>query len=129
MLDECFSFVQPSQVVLVGARDLDPEEERFIAEHNISVIPPTSIGALADDLDAKDASKIYVHLDLDVLDPSSFPHQLLPIPGGISTETFLTELKLLHNQFEIVGASIVEYVPKDNSGLAFIKEIVDVLNI
>ncbi|MEM9327141.1 MAG: arginase family protein [Bacteroidota bacterium] len=123
MLQERFSNLTPKQIILVGTRDLDAEEERFINEQRIAVVRSDQLQALHGVVEGKGAKKLYVHVDLDVLDPESFSHQLLPVRGGPSTEILGTTLQHLSETFDIVGLSIVEYAPKDNTGLSFLKRI------
>jgi arginase len=65
--------VRPEDVALVGARDLDPPEREYIAEHGID-------DDIRRALDGADAA--YVALDLDVLEPRQLP-VFMPAPGGL----------------------------------------------
>ncbi len=129
MLAASFSRLRPRQVILVGTRDLDEEEQRFITAHDLSVVPPNAMNDLLPIAQYQAAPNIYVHIDLDVLDPESFRHQLLSVPGGLTQDALLTSLRALINSFNVVGFSIVEYVPKGPEGYAFLEEIVDLLTV
>lgn len=129
VLQHAFSRLKSDQVVLGGTRDLDQEEERYIATNQIQVVTPENIGQVVDRVLDRKRAHVYVHIDLDVLDPSSFPHLLLPIPGGILIDTLLKELDALVREIPLVGASIVEYVPDGNSGEPMLKEIVAALGL
>ena len=63
----------PTDVALVGARDLDPAEQAFVAEHGID-----------DDLERALAGTdaVYVALDVDVLEPGKVS-RFMPVPGGL----------------------------------------------
>jgi arginase len=65
--------VAPADVALVGARDLDPPEQAYVAEHGID-----------DDLERALAGTeaVYVALDVDVLEPGSVAC-FMPAPGGL----------------------------------------------
>lgn len=67
--------VRPDDVALVGARNLDPPEEEFIAS-----------AAITDDVEAAlaGAEAVYVALDLDVLDPSEIAC-FMPEPDGLAS--------------------------------------------
>lgn len=69
--------VPEEKVVLVGARDLDPPEEAYLAGAGIG-------RATVADLDADriPAGPIYLHVDFDVVDPADLPGLLYPTPGG-----------------------------------------------
>ncbi len=69
--------VPESEVVLVDARDLDPPEVDYLAG---SAIRTCGIADVAGDLLPSGA--LYLHLDLDVVDPTSLPGLLFPSPGG-----------------------------------------------
>jgi arginase family enzyme len=64
--------VRTEDVALVGARDLDPPEQEYVAEHGID-----------DDLARalRDTDAAYVALDVDVLEPGSVSC-FMPAPGG-----------------------------------------------
>ena len=55
--------VKPENVALIGARNLDPPEETFIAESGIHTGPDAVDRAL------EDCSCVYVAFDVDSLDP------------------------------------------------------------
>jgi arginase len=68
--------VLPADVALVGARDLDPPERAYVADHRIDDDLPRA-------LDGADA--VYVALDLDVLEPGELP-VFMPVPGGLALD-------------------------------------------
>ena len=64
---------------MTGVRDLDGGERVELERAGVGTAPPDRLaGALEGDA-------VFVHLDLDVLDPSVFPAQF-PAPGGLSSE-------------------------------------------
>ncbi len=60
---------------------------------------------------SKGNKNIYVHIDLDVLDPTEFPYVPLPAAGGLKNNTLLELLKRLREEFKIVGLGLLEYSP------------------
>src|SRR5690242_18073494 len=73
-----------SNVVLVGARDLDPHERQLIASGVLRILPPGP--KLAERLGAIVGNrKVYVHLDCDVLEPGLVPIEY-EVPGGLTFE-------------------------------------------
>ncbi len=66
------------RVVLVGARDLDPGEDRAVAEAGVAVLDVSAV-----DSDAL-PGPLYVHIDIDVVDPTDMPAVNYPAPGGPS---------------------------------------------
>ena len=62
--------------------------------------------------------KIYITVDLDILDPSVFPGTGTPEPGGISFNELINALYCFREN-EIVGFDIVELCPAyDSSGVS-----------
>ena len=55
--------------------------------------------------------KVYITLDLDVLDPGIMPSTGTPEPGGLSWETTLQFLKKVFELKEVKGFDIVELAP------------------
>jgi arginase len=71
--------VPERQVTLVGARDLDPPEVSYLAGAQIR---RCEVGEL--DAASLPGGPLYVHLDLDVIDPARLPGLRFPAPGGPS---------------------------------------------
>ncbi|MFH1322155.1 MAG: agmatinase [Bacteroidota bacterium] len=61
----------------------------------------------------KITSKVYITIDLDVLDPSIMPSTGTPEPGGLNWYYILKFLKRVSSQRNIVGFDIVELCPKE----------------
>ncbi|MEO0097633.1 MAG: agmatinase [candidate division WOR-3 bacterium] len=70
--------------------------------------------------------KIYLSLDLDVLDMGVLPAVQTPIAGGISFLELVSSFKLLKN-LEIVGVDIVEFSPLLSSPLVYASLCAEVL--
>jgi arginase family enzyme len=81
--------VEPEDVVLLGARNLDPPEREYVAATGLRRQPAEIGVALADTEGA------YVALDVDVLEPDGI-RPFMPEPGGLSlaeTEELLTHIR------------------------------------
>jgi arginase len=70
--------VHPADVVVIGARNLDPPEVEFIAANGLR----TGEDELAAALDGADG--VYVAFDVDVLDPEDEIVCFMPEPGGFT---------------------------------------------
>ncbi len=129
ILDLCFSCLTPSQAALVGCRDLDKPESDYMEEKNMKVLSVEQIGAeeeaAFDFIREEGFSNIYIHLDLDALDPVFFPHVMLPCPGGFDPEGLLSIFAGLKEQFNIAGYSILEYSPRNGGGLELLQPFVE----
>lgn len=85
------------QVLLLGVRDLDPEEQAALDDSPVTVLTTDDLrddgSALAAALDRLGSGPLYLHVDVDVLDPSVMPGVVYPVAGGLS----LAEIeRLLH---------------------------------
>jgi arginase len=82
--------VPERQVTLVGARDLDPPEVSYLAGAQIR---RSEVGELA--AAGLPGGPLYVHLDLDVIDPAQLPGLRFPAPSGPSPAQVATALDML----------------------------------
>jgi arginase len=103
----------PGRVVLAGARAFDPAERAYVAAHRLAVIPPAALRpeALIAAVEATGASSVYLHVDLDVLDPGELRGIGCPEPGGISAEALVASIAAVRGRFPLVGAGITEFTP------------------
>jgi len=69
--------VPEGHVLLAGARDLDPPEVTYLAKAQIHRSEATNL-----DTARLPGGPLYVHLDLDVIDPGELPGLRYPAPGG-----------------------------------------------
>ena len=103
--------VGPENIKQIGIRSGMKEEWDFMKEHN-TLIHKYS------ELDCLKGKKIFVTVDLDVLDPSVMPGTGTPESGGFDFETLIGWFEYL-KQFDIVGADVVELAPDyDASGVS-----------
>lgn len=68
--------IREEDVVLVDARDLDPPEAEYLAGAAIRRVPVEEVAS------AVPPRPIYLHLDVDVVDPRDLPGLLFPAPDG-----------------------------------------------
>ncbi len=99
--------VDPARVVMCGVRDLDGQERVLVETAGVRNVRPSQ---LADMLDGED---VYVHLDLDVLDPSVLP-ALFPADGGLSDGGLRTLLGEVAGVSRLLGVEITAFeAPED----------------
>jgi arginase family enzyme len=102
----------PDRVVLTGVRELDPPE-RELLEHSAVTVVGASLETLVYTQNALDRAAVYVHLDLDVLDPESFP-AWLPAPGGLAPDKLYDLLEAVAGECEILGLEVTDIeAPED----------------
>lgn len=95
-----------AKVLLVGARDLDPDEQRLIAEgklRHLSVSPDLP-GRLREAIAGR---PVYVHLDCDVLDPGIVPTEYA-VAAGLTLDA-LRAIADVVAEHEVVGLEIAEF--------------------
>lgn len=104
----------PSRLILAGTRALDAEEQRFITGHDVRVIAPADLAdpdVLADAVLATGAARVYVHVDLDVLDPSEMTGVALAEPFGARTADVVASIRRLRERLPLAGATLTEFSP------------------
>jgi arginase len=82
--------VPEDQVLLVGARDLDPPEVSYLAG---AAIRTCEVAGL--DPAALPSGPLYVHLDADVVDPAEIAGLRFPAPDGPGCDAVAAALRLL----------------------------------
>lgn len=106
--------IPPSRLVLGGLRAIDDGEQAFLDEHGVTAFgvrelaDPASVVAA---LRATGAGRVYVHVDLDVLDPSAIAGLSYPLPFGIGAVELVAVLKAVVEAFPLAGASIAGFTP------------------
>ena len=129
ILDHAFSRLRPSQIVLLGTRDLDDAETQYIEEKNIHLVKVDDIesneNSVLDAIKSKGSENLYIHIDLDVIDPKEFSHVPLPVLGGLKIHTLSRLLKALDKEFTILGLSLTEYQRSGEQTIHILQEIID----
>ncbi len=105
--------VAPSNVILVGARELDAPEEEYLAESGITLIEVDSLTPkrLVDAVKKTGATRVYIHVDFDVLDPAELEGLDSPVPFGITAATLIESIRAVKEKYELVGAGLTEFTP------------------
>jgi arginase len=111
--------VSEAAVVMLGVRDLSPEAERERLERSgIKVVgwddgrPVSDVGR-ALDLLRKRVAEVYLHLDLDGLDPEVAPGVVdAPVPGGLSRADADAAIRAVAARFEIRAVALTTYNPE-----------------
>jgi arginase len=104
----------PERVILCGIRDLDEGERLLLDASGATVIGP-QVETLVYLQNALDAAPVYVHLDVDVLDPSILPAQF-PAPGGLSAERLRDLIEAVADSSEVIGLEITALEAPDDGG-------------
>ena len=105
--------IDPAKVVLAGIRDLDEPERQALEESEPTVIGASPVETLVAVKNALDGAPVYLHIDLDVIDPEEFPAQF-PAPGGLAAEKVYDLLEAVAGDCELVGAEITAFHAPDD---------------
>ncbi len=112
--------VKPENVVIIGARSVDPGERQLIKEQGIKVftmheIDKHGMTAVMEEvlayLKERNVDGVHLSLDLDGLDPLYTPGVGTPVPGGISYRESHLAMEMLEESGMITSAEFVEVNP------------------
>jgi arginase len=84
--------IDPATVHFLGVRDLDPGEREETLAAGVQTGVPSE-------------GPVYVHLDVDGLDPSVMPVQF-PVPGGLGLDDVREALRALADDGRLVGIEV-----------------------
>ncbi|MBT2582957.1 arginase [Planococcus sp. ISL-109] len=113
--------VKPENIVIIGARSVDPGERELIKEHGIKVFSMHEIDKMGMDhvmqesirylREERKADGVHLSLDLDGIDPMYTPGVGTPVPGGISYRESHLAMEMLFDAGLITSAEFVEVNP------------------
>ncbi|EJY56566.1 arginase [Alicyclobacillus hesperidum URH17-3-68] len=111
--------VQPENVVLVGARSIDPPEAELIRQSGVHVFTMADIDRMGMDavmrkaieLAATGTDGIHLSLDLDGLDPMFAPGVGTPVNGGVTYREGHLAMELLSESGTLLSVDVVEVNP------------------
>jgi len=106
--------VPEKNVVMVDVRNAEPEQRIRLENSAIRVIASDEIEsglqAALTDLSSR-VDEIYLHIDIDSLDPLYAPGVDFPAPNGLSVEDVETAVSMVARIFRIRAASLTAYNP------------------
>jgi arginase len=119
-----FAPVAERDILLVGARDLDPAEAALLAGSAVQRVAVEVIrthgaaAALAPALDAvaPRGRRAYLHIDLDVLDPSAARANEFAAPGGLTIAEVADVVRAVGARCRISAAALTAYDPAPDEG-------------
>ncbi len=122
-----FSKLQDHQLHYVGLRDVDVAEQERIRLGNIYHSKEVDAPALIQTLQAKGIQQLYLHFDVDCLDPGEYGKTYYQVPDGIPIAAAQHCIAALKENFEVVGPSILESVALNTAELKSIVNILEAL--
>jgi arginase len=106
-----YRIVPEENAVLVGIRDVDDGEQTRLGGSPLQVVEPN--GAVEPALDALRGrvEDVYLHIDLDVLDPSEGRANHFAAPGGLSADAVEQVVSAVTGRLSVRAAALTSYDP------------------
>ena len=101
-----------ADIVMAAVRDLDPEERSLVEAHGIVQLSTEDLRDRSESLHAQmrrlseTTDLIYVHVDMDVLDPGEVPGHGLTVRGGPSSTELAAALREMFRYPKVAGLGI-----------------------
>jgi arginase len=111
--------IDEDHVVLTAVRDLEPPQRNRLRSSRIRSFEGNNFSeanfrVALDDLHDR-AGRVYLHIDLDSLDPSEGTANQYSAPGGLSRAQLLAGVTDVFDRFDVVAASITAYNPDSDT--------------
>jgi arginase len=102
--------VPTDRIVMVDVRALLPAEAQVVHASDITVVPITGpeLGEAAERL-ARGVDLLYVHVDLDILDPPLIPSHMAHAPNGASIDETVAALGACFDTRSVDVFGLVSY--------------------
>ena len=114
--------LRPSQLVLLGARDIDAAEGQLLHDAGVQILPPAEVTPAAV-LAAVNGAPVWVHVDWDSLEPGYVPADY-EVPGGLLPAQLRAVFAAIPPQ-QLLGVELAEFnAPADASRRATALEII-----
>ncbi len=113
-------------IVMAGVRDTDPLEQELIDRSDIEMISVDDIRTLSDNIHhqmkrlSKTTDIIYIHIDMDVLDPREVSGHSLTVPNGPTSQELAAALTEMFKYEKAAGIGIAStpHGERDKDGLS-----------
>jgi arginase len=106
-----YRIVPEENAVLVGIRDVDDGEQKRLDRSPLQVVAPgTEVAPALDALRGR-IEDVYLHIDLDVLDPSEGRANHFAAPGGLSADAVEQVLSAVTGGLAVRAAALTSYDP------------------
>ena len=114
-----FPKVRPEHAVLIGARDVDSDEQALMATAGLRVFPMAEVMRRGIDevmaeaiaLVTRDTQGLYLSFDVDAIDPDEVPGTGTPVRHGLTVRESLTAIRLIAETGFLRAMDVVEIDP------------------
>lgn len=101
------------RVVIVGARSVDDaERDEFSRVRALSAQEASDAEAVVAALRETGARRVWVHIDVDVLDPAEFEGVSDAAPFGIAAAALVETIRRVREEMPLAGATIAGFAPR-----------------
>jgi agmatinase len=117
VITDSSKYIDFNKSMLIGTRAAEQEELKNAAEKKVEIITPIDVIELGINTIVKKilakcgASKVYLSIDLDCMDPGVAPGVSVPAPGGLFPLDLIYMIKKISESLHVVGMDIVELCP------------------
>lgn len=104
----------PKDSIIVGLRDFEGKKER-LEEIGVKTLSPDEARdskKLLEWLKSRGKSKVVVHFDLDVLDPSELAMAVGVVENGLKIAEVVNLINAINTNYDLVGLTIAEHMPR-----------------
>ena len=117
--------LREEQIAIFGARDLDPPEREMLKRSKVHLYtvdkvkelgPRRAMREVAEKL-LQFCEKIYVHMDIDVLDPGEMKAVHMSVPNGLGLTECASALRAVRDTGKLCGFAVMVFnARKDPDG-------------
>jgi len=112
--------IQESYTLHIGARDLDPKERNLLESTKVLIVENIILkkkgiqnGLLPKLIELKSQTQqVYLHIDIDVIDPSVAPGVDFPTPEGLFIDEMEEAFEIIGENIQIKAAALTAYNPE-----------------
>ena len=124
-----FAPVRDANVILVGARDLDDEEQRLMEQSDINLVKSGGRDdeALLQSIESglismqNRVTDIYLHIDMDAFEIAEGKPNHYGATGGLSVDLVGNAIEFIKRHFPIKSATIASFDPAGDTGRLFLQ--------
>ena len=127
-------FVTESRTMLMGVRDLDPGEKERVAASRMQVVPASGWEDGFVSKKFPQADRVYVHIDIDVIDAAINPGVNFRGPGGLTPGQVDNALRAVAGRCRLASGALTNFNPARDAdhkslelGLRLVQTIASVL--
>lgn len=127
--------LKPSNIVMLGLRDIDPPEADILKAHHIRYYKWTDIeqqglqNCLNESIDyLSHCPSVHISFDIDSMDPQLMPGVSVPVPEGFTEKEVFQIMDALLTRLPVQAMDIVEFnheLDKNDVTASFVSRLVD----